>query len=107
MRDHAIERFALAKEAEMQAERLRAEEAVVRARQELDAFVTEKRAEVERLRREIKEAEERFAELQERRRVEERRIVEVSDHLSDTRARRTATTRRFWARPALLRPQGV
>ena len=82
-RDHAIERFALAKEAEMQAERQRAEEAVVRARQELDSFVAEKRAEVERLRREIKDAEERFAELQERRRVEERRIVEVQDHLAD------------------------
>lgn len=84
LRDAAIERFSLAKEAEMQAERQRAEEAVVRARQELDAFVTEKRAEMERLRREIKEAEERFAELQERRRVEERRIVEVSDHLQET-----------------------
>ena len=46
--------------------------------------MNEKRAEVERLRREIKEAEERFAELQDRRRVEERRIMEVSDHLSDT-----------------------
>ena len=77
LRDHAIERFALAKEAEMQAERLRAEDAVLRARQELDAFVTEKRSEVERLRREIKDAEERFAELQDRRRVEERRILEV------------------------------
>lgn len=106
LRDHAIERFALAKEAEMQAERLRAEEAVVRARQELDAFVTEKRAEVERLRREITEAEERFAELQERRRVEERRILEVSDHLSDAApAERDETP--LLGSPAALRPQGA
>jgi hypothetical protein len=105
-RDHAIERFALAKEGEMQAERLRAEEAVVRARQELDAFVTEKRAEVERLRREIKEAEERFAELQERRRAEERRIVEVSDHLSDT-VPSDRDDAPLLGSPALLRPQGV
>ena len=106
LRDQAIERFALAKEAEMQAERLRAEEAVVRARQELDSFVTERRAEVERLRREIKEAEERFAELQERRRVEERRILEVSDHLSDAppAARDDAP---LLGSPALLRPQGA
>ncbi len=105
LRDHAIERFALAKEAEMQAERARAEELVVRARQELDSFVTEKRAEVERLRREIKEAEERFAELQERRRFEERRIVEVSDHLSDA-APPTREELPLMG-TAVLRPQGV
>ena len=105
LRDHAIERFALAKEVEMQAERARAEELVVRARQELDAFVTEKRAEVERLKRDIKEAEERFAELQERRRVEERRIMEVSDHLSDTPPP-TRDELPLMA-PALLRPQGA
>lgn len=105
LRDQAIERFALAKEAEMQAERQHAEEAVTRARQELDAFVTEKRAEVERLRREIKEAEERFAELQERRRVEERRIVEVSDHLADTPPTRDETP--LLGSPAVLRPQGA
>lgn len=106
VRDQAIERFALAKESEMQAERLRAEEAVIRARQELDAFVTEKRAEVERLRREIKEAEARFAEIQERRRIEERRILEVSDHLSDAPpvAREEALPS---GAPALLRPQGA
>jgi anion-transporting ArsA/GET3 family ATPase len=106
VRDQAIERFALAKESEMQAERLRAEEAVIRARQELDAFVTEKRAEVERLRREIKEAEARFAEIQERRRIEERRILEVSDHLSDAPpvARDEALPS---GAPALLRPQGA
>ena len=106
LRDQAIERFALAKESEMQAERLRAEEAVIRARQELDSFVTEKRSEVERLRREIKEAEERFAEIQERRRAEERRILEVSDHLSDAppAARDEAP---LLGSPALLRPQGA
>ena len=106
LRDQAIERFSLAKEGEMQAERMRAEEAVVRARQELDAFVTEKRAEVERLRGEIKEAEERFSELQERRRVEERRIVEVSDHLSDA----PPSTREeppLLGSSAVLRPQGA
>lgn len=106
LRDHAIERFALAKEAEMQAERLRPEDAVVRARQELDAFVTEKRAEVERLRRETKEAEERFAELQERRRAEERRIIEVSDHLSDTPPS-TQKEPGLLGSPAVLRPQGA
>lgn len=106
VRDQAIERFALAKESEMQAERMRAEEAVLRARQELDAFVTEKRAEVERLRREIKEAEALFAEIQERRRVEERRILEVSDHLSDAplAARDEALPT---GAPAMLRPQGA
>ena len=106
LRDQAIERFALAKEAEMQAERMRAEEAVVRARQELDAFVTEKRSEVERLRREIQEAEQRFAELQERRRVEERRILEVSDHLSDAPASSREEPGRLGS-PAALRPQGA
>ena len=106
LRDQAIERFALSKEAEMQAERQRAEEAVVRARQELDSFVTEKRAEVERLRRETKEAEERFGELQERRRVEERRIVEVSEHLLDTPSggRDEAP---LLGPAAVLRPQGA
>jgi hypothetical protein len=103
LRDHAIERFALAKEAEMQAERLRAEEAVVRARQELDAFVTEKRAEMERLRREITEAQERFAELQERRRVEERRIIEVADHLSEAPAAERETP--VLGSAVALRPQ--
>ncbi len=106
LRDQAIERFASAKEAEMQAERQRAEEAVVRARQELDAFVTEKRTEVERLRREIQEAEQRFAELQERRRAEERRILEVSDHLSDA----PLSSREepgVLGSPAALRPQGA
>ncbi len=106
LRDQAIERFSLAKEAEMQAERVRAEEAVVRARQELDAFVTEKRSEVERLRREIKEAEERFSELQERRRVEERRIVEVSDHLTDTPSS-TREEAGLLGSSAVLRPQGA
>jgi len=106
LRDQAIERFALAKEAEMQAERLRAEEAVVRARQELDSFVAEKRAEVERLRREIKEAEERFAELQDRRRVEERRIMEVSDHLSDAPPSNRDELTPLPA-SAVLRPQGA
>jgi hypothetical protein len=107
LRDHAIERFALAKEAEMQAERLRAEEAVLRARQELDAFVTEKRSEVERLRREIKDAEERFAELQERRRVEERRILEVSDHLSETPSSPAREDTPALGAPVVLRPQGA
>lgn len=106
LRDQAIERFALAKEAEMQAERYRAEEAVARARQELDAFASEKRAEVENLRREIKEAEERFAELQERRRVEERRILEVSDHLSDEPAA-ARDHPPLLGSPARLRPQGA
>ena len=106
LRDQAIERFALAKEAEMQAERVRAEEAVVAARQQLDAFVTEKRAEVERLRLEIKEAEERFADLQERRRVEERRILEVSDHLSDAPPPGREEPA-LSGSPALLRPQGA
>lgn len=106
-RDHAIERFALAKEAEMQAERLRAEDAVLRARQELDAFVTEKRTEVERLRREIKDAEEHFAELQERRRVEERRILEVSDHLSETPSSPVREETPAIGAPAVLRPQGA
>ncbi|MBK5255911.1 MAG: hypothetical protein JJE39_07755 [Vicinamibacteria bacterium] len=106
LRDHAIERFALAKEAEMQAERLRAEEAVIRARQELDTFVTEKRAEVDRLRREIKEAEARFAELQERRRVEERRILEVSDHLSDGPTSIPEESASLGS-PVVLRPQGA
>lgn len=106
LRDQAIERFALAKEAEMQAERVRAEEAVVRARQELDAFVTEKRAEVERLRREIKEAEERFSELQDRRRAEERRIVEVSDHLTDAPSSPREETSLLGS-SAVLRPQGA
>lgn len=107
LRDHAIERFALAKEAEMQAERLRAEDAVLRARQELDAFVTEKRSEVERLRREIKDAEERFAELQERRRVEERRILEVSDHLSENPASPARDETPAIGAPVVLRPQGA
>lgn len=107
LRDQAIERFALAKESEMQAERLRAEEAVVRARQELDAFVTEKRAEVERLRREIREAEERFAELQERRRVEERRILEVADHLQDGAPGAPREEAGPVGIPAALRPQGA
>lgn len=107
LRDQAIERFALAKESEMQAERLRAEEAVVRARQELDSFVAEKRAEVERLRREIKEAEERFAELQERRRVEERRILEVADHLQDGAGAAAETEAGLPGLPAAFRPQGV
>jgi len=106
LRDQAIERFASAKEAEMQAERQRAEEAVVRARQELDAFVTEKRTEVERLRREIQEAEQRFAELQERRRVEERRILEVSDHLSDAPLSSREELGPLGS-PAALRPQGA
>lgn len=106
LRDQAIERFASAKEAEMQAERQRAEEAVVRARQELDAFVTEKRTEVERLRREIQEAEQRFAELQERRRVEERRILEVSDHLSDAPLSSPEELGPLGS-PAALRPQGA
>ena len=107
LRDQAIERFALAKEAEMQAERMRAEDAVLRARQELDGFVTEKRAEVERLRREIKDAEERFAELQERRRVEERRILEVSDHLSETPASSAREEAPSISSPVVLRPQGA
>ncbi len=107
LRDHAIERFALAKEAEMQAERLRAEDAVLRARQELDAFVTEKRSEVERLRREIKDAEERFAELQDRRRVEERRILEVSDHLSETPSSPAREETPAIGVPVVLRPQGA
>lgn len=107
LRDQAIERFALAKEAEMQAERQRAEDAVLRARQELDAFVTEKRAEVERLRREIKDAEERFAELQERRRVEERRILEVSDHLSETPSSSVRDEAPVLGAPVVLRPQGA
>ena len=106
LRDQAIERFSLAKEAEMQAERVRAEEAVIRARQELDAFVTEKRSEVERLRHEIREAEERFAGLQERRRVEERRIVEVSDHLTDAPSSTREETGRLGS-SAILRPQGA
>ncbi len=106
VRDQAIERFALAKEAEMQAERQRAEEAVQRARQELDAFVAEKRSEVERLRREIKEAEARFAELQERRRAEERRILEVSDHLTDGPAA-TREDAPLLGAAAVLRPQGA
>ncbi|MEO8360871.1 MAG: hypothetical protein ABI672_12640 [Vicinamibacteria bacterium] len=107
LRDQAIERFALAKEAEMQGERQRAEEAVIRARQELDSFVAEKRAEVERLRREIKEAEGRFAELQERRRVEERRILEVSDHLTDAPPTVNREETGLLGATGLLRPQGA
>jgi hypothetical protein len=106
LRDQAIERFALAKENEMQIERQRAEEAVIRARQELEAFVAEKRAEVERLRREIKDAEERFAILQERRRVEERRILEVADHLSEAPSG-TREEAPVLGAATVLRPQGA
>ena len=69
--------------------------------------MTEKRSEVERLRREIKDAEERFAELQDRRRVEERRILEVSDHLSETPSSPAREETPAIGAPVVLRPQGA
>lgn len=83
-RDLALERFAQAKESEMQAERVRNEERSAQAQREREAFVAEKTAEIERLREQIREAEMGFATLQSRRRTEEARVVEVQDHLSDT-----------------------
>lgn len=82
-RDLALERFAHAKESEMQAERARNEDRVLQARSEQDSFVAEKTAEIERLRAEIRDAELRFSELQSRRRTEEQKIVEVQEHLTD------------------------
>jgi len=80
--------------------------AAVESRQELDTFVAEKREEMERLGREIKEAEQRFAELQERRRVEGRPLLAISDHLAKEPA--TAPDEGVpVGSPALLRPQGA
>jgi hypothetical protein len=97
LRDKALDDFEAAKETEVRELKARSEARVAAIKDEIDALLREKNAEIEGLKKAAADAEHAFAELQERKRKEEDRLHEVVSHFIEgldnpiTTARRAAS----------------
>jgi hypothetical protein len=97
LRDKALDDFEAAKETEVRELKARSEARVAAIKDEIDAMLREKNAEIEGLKKAAADAERAFAELQERKHREEDRLHEVVSHFIEgldnpiTTARRTTS----------------
>ena len=80
LRDKALDEFEAAKQSEVRELKARSEARITAIKDEIDALLREKNAEIEGLKKAAAEAEQAFAELQERKRKEEERLHEVVSH---------------------------
>jgi hypothetical protein len=97
LRDKALDGFEAAKETEVRELKAQSEARIAAIKDEIDALLREKNAEIEGLKKAAADAEQAFAGLQERKRKEEDRLHEVVSHFIEgpenpiTTARRAAS----------------
>jgi hypothetical protein len=103
LRDKALDDFEAAKEAEVKELKARSEARVAAIKDEIDALLREKNAEIEGLKTAAEDAERAFVELQARKRKEEDRLHEVVSHFIEG-PENPITTRRAASPPAPPKP---
>jgi hypothetical protein len=103
LRDKALDDFEAAKEAEVKELKARSEARVAAIKDEIDALLREKNAEIEGLKKAAEDAERAFVELQARKRKEEDRLHEVVSHFIEG-PENPITTRRAAPPPAPPKP---
>ncbi|HVR70334.1 MAG TPA: hypothetical protein VMT87_05760 [Vicinamibacteria bacterium] len=79
-RDHALDAFETFKQREVEEMRVRTEGRIQTVQQELETVLRDSNAELERLKRGAEESVRAFAQFQERKRTEERRLREFLSH---------------------------
>jgi hypothetical protein len=79
-RDHALEAFETFKQREVEEMRVRTEGRIQTIQQELETVLRDSNAELERLKRGAEESVRAFAQFQERKRTEEKRLREFLSH---------------------------
>jgi hypothetical protein len=103
MRDKALDGFEAAKEAEVKDLKAQSEARIGAIKDEIDALLREKNAEIEGLKKAAEDAERAFVELQARKRKEEDRLHEVVSHFIEG-PENPITTRRAASPPAPPKP---
>lgn len=103
MRDKALDAFEAAKEAEVKDLKAQSEARIGAIKDEIDALLREKNAEIEGLKKAAEDAERAFVELQARKRKEEDRLQEVVSHFIEG-PENPITTRRAASPPAPPKP---
>jgi hypothetical protein len=103
MRDKALDEFEAAKEAEVKDLKAKSEARIAAIKDEIDALLREKNAEIEGLKKAAEDAEQAFVELQARKRKEEDRLHEVVSHFIEVPENPITTARRA-APPAPPKP---
>jgi hypothetical protein len=102
--DKALDEFEAAKEAEVKDLRTKSEARIVAIKDEIDALLREKNAEIEGLKKAAEDAEQAFVELQARKRKEEDRLHEVVSHFIEGPENPITTSRRAASPPAPPKP---
>jgi len=104
MRDKALDEFEAAKEAEVKDLKAKSEARIAAIKDEIDALLREKNAEIEGLKKAAEDAEQAFVELQARKRKEEDRLHEVVSHFIEGPENPITTSRRPSSPPAPPKP---
>jgi hypothetical protein len=104
LRDKALDDFEAAKEAEVKDLRTKSEARIAAIKDEIDALLREKNAEIEGLKKAAEDAERAFVELQARKRKEEDRLHEVVSHFIEGPENPITTSRRAASPPAPPKP---
>ena len=104
MRDKALDEFEAAKEAEVKDLKAKSEARIAAIKDEIDALLREKNAEIEGLKKAAEDAERAFVEHQARKRKEEDRLHEVVSHFIEGPENPITTARRPASPPAPPKP---
>ena len=104
MRDKALDDFEAAKEAEVKDLKAKSEARIAAIKDEIDALLRDKNAEIEGLKKAAEDAERAFVELQSRKRKEEDRLHEVVSHFIEGPENPITTARRAASPPAPPKP---
>ena len=104
LRDKALDDFEAAKQDEVQELKTRSEARIAAIKDEIDALLREKNAEIEGLKKAAEDAEQAFIELQARKRKEEDRLHEVVSHFIEGPENPITTSRRPASPPAPPKP---
>ena len=104
LRDKALDDFEAAKEAEVKELKARSEARVAAIKDEIDALLREKNAEIEGLKKAAEDTERAFVELQARKHKEEDRLHEVVSHFIEGPENPITTARRAAPPPAPPKP---
>jgi hypothetical protein len=104
LRDKALDDFEAAKEQEVQELKGKSEARIAAIKDEIDALLREKNAEIEGLKKAAEDAERAFLELQAKKRKEEDRLQEVVSHFIEGADNPITTARRAASPPAPPKP---
>jgi len=104
LRDKALDDFEAAKEAEVKELKAKSEARIAAIKDEIDALLREKNAEIEGLKKAAEDTERAFVELQARKHKEEDRLHEVVSHFIEGPENPITTARRAAPPPAPPKP---